>query len=79
MGAVGVDGCTLIIRLADDAEIHPEAFVTVYEYVPAARPDIVVLEPVPAEVPPGVLVNVQVPVAGNPFNTTPPVGTVQVG
>jgi hypothetical protein len=67
------------MRLADDTEIHPEAFVTVNEYVPAASPDIVVLEPVPVEVPPGVLVKDQVPVAGNPFNITPPVGTVQVG
>jgi hypothetical protein len=30
-------------------------------------------------VPPGVLVKIQVPVAGKPFNTTLPVATVQVG
>ena len=30
-------------------------------------------------VPPGVLVNVQVPVAGKPLNTTLPVATEQVG
>ena len=30
-------------------------------------------------VPPGVLVNVQVPDAGKPFNTTLPVATAQVG
>ena len=29
--------------------------------------------------PPGFLVNVHVPVAGKPFNTTLPVGVVQVG
>ncbi len=43
-------------------------------------PDIIVLFPVPCVVvPPGDLVNVQVPVAGNPFNTTVPVAKVQVG
>jgi hypothetical protein len=37
-------------------------------------------EPVPVEVmPPGFLVNVHVPVGGNPLRATPPVGTVQVG
>jgi len=30
-------------------------------------------------VPPGVLVNVQMPEAGKPFNTTLPVATAQVG
>ena len=36
--------------------------------------------PVPVEVtPPGILVSVHVPVAGKPFNTTLPVGVVQVG
>jgi hypothetical protein len=39
-----------------------------------------VTEPVPVEVtPPGFLVNVHVPVGGNPLSTTPPVETVQVG
>ena len=38
------------------------------------------LIPVPEEVnPPGVLVNVHVPVEGKPFRTTLPVATVQVG
>jgi hypothetical protein len=41
---------------------------------------MVVVVPVPVVVvPPGVLVNVQVPVAGKPFNTTLPVATEQVG
>ena len=36
--------------------------------------------PVPVEItPPGFLVSVHVPVAGKPFNTTLPVGVVQVG
>ena len=41
---------------------------------------MVVVVPVPVVVvPPGVLVNVQLPVAGKPFNTTLPVATEQVG
>jgi hypothetical protein len=48
--------------------------------VPVVRPVIVVLIPEPAVVvPPGVLVNVQLPVDGKPFNTTLPVAIVQVG
>jgi len=39
-----------------------------------------VLEPVPVEVtPPGFLVKVHVPVAGNPLRATPPVETILVG
>ena len=41
---------------------------------------MVLLVPVPMVViPPGVLVNVQVPVAGKPFKTTLPVAVEQVG
>jgi hypothetical protein len=41
---------------------------------------MVVLVPVPeVVVPPGFLVKVQVPVAGNPLKTTLPVGTEHVG
>ena len=41
---------------------------------------MVLLVPVPVVVvPPGVLVNVQVPVAGKPFKTTLPVDVVHVG
>ena len=48
--------------------------------MPADRLLIVVLVPVPVVVvPPGVLVNVHVPVEGSPFSTTLPVDTVQVG
>ena len=66
--------------LPDATEIHPKSLVTVKVYVPAASPDIVVVVPVPAVVvPPGDLVKVQEPVAGNPFKTTLPVATVQVG
>jgi hypothetical protein len=79
-GAVGVAGCVLITTFEDDAEVHPNASVTVYVYVPAARPEIVVLVPVPVVVTfPGVLVSVQVPVAGKPLNTTLPVAALHVG
>ena len=41
---------------------------------------MVALVPVPVVVvPPGVLVKVQLPLAGKPFNTTLPVATEQVG
>ena len=41
---------------------------------------MVILVPVPVIIiPPGVLVNVQVPVTGKPFKTTIPVATVGVG
>ena len=41
---------------------------------------MVVLVPVPGVVvPPGILVHVQVPVAGKPLNTTLPVGITHVG
>ena len=80
VGAVGVAGWALITTLADATEVHPDALVTVYVYVPAASPDIVVLAPVPVVVvPPGALVNVQVPDDGKPSKTTLPVASVQVG
>ncbi len=70
----------MITTLPDDAEIHVDALVTVYVYVPAASPDIVALVPVPVlVVPPGVLVKVHVPDDGSPLNTTLPVATAHVG
>jgi hypothetical protein len=66
--------------LADAGEVHPEALVTVKVYVPDEIPVTVVLVPVPdVFVPPGVLVNVQVPEAGNPLKATLPVARAQVG
>ena len=66
--------------MADAAEEHPEALVTVKVYVPVASPLNVVLVPVPVVVVlPGDLVKVQVPVAGKPLKATLPVATVQVG
>jgi hypothetical protein len=48
--------------------------------VPAGIPEIVVLVPVPVlVVPSGVLLNVHLSVAGNPFKTALPVATAQVG
>ena len=80
VGAVGVAGWALIIKLTDATEVHPDSLVTIKLYVPASSADIVVLVPVPAvAVPPGVLVNVQVPVAGRPPKTALPVSTAHVG
>ena len=79
-GAVGVTGCVLITTLADAVEIHPEELVTVKVYVPVARPEIVVLVPVPVVVvPPGFLVKVHEPDEGNPLIIILPVATVHVG
>ena len=63
----------------ETGEVHPEELDTVKVYVPGERPEIVVLIPVPVIVPPGYLVNVQGPVAGNPDKETVPVGISQVG
>ena len=75
IGAAGVAGCAVITTLAVAGEMHPAAFVTVKLYVPAARPVIVLVLPVPA-IAPGLIV--QLP-EGRPFNTTDPVDKVQVG
>jgi hypothetical protein len=65
--------------LADGTDVHPSALVTVKVYVPAARPDTVVLVPAPLVIiAPGFRTNVHVPVEGNPLSTTLPVATVQV-
>lgn len=74
-GTDGVTGCTLITTLADANEVHPSALVTVKVRVPATRPEIVVLSPVPA-IAPGLIV--QFP-DGNPLKITLPVATAQVG
>jgi hypothetical protein len=79
-GGVGIDGLALITTFADAEEIHPDTLVTVKVYVPAVSPEIVMVVPDPdVVVPPGVLVNVHAPVAGKPFITTLPEGTVHVG
>ena len=69
-----------MITLSEAVEVHPEALVTVYVYVPGASPEMVVLVPVPVVVdPPGDRVNVQVPAEGRSLSTTLPVPTAQVG
>ena len=75
VGAVGDAGTELTTTLADAGEVHPAAVITVKLYVPVARPEIVVLVPVP-EIDPGLIV--QFP-AGNPLNITLPVGRAHVG
>ena len=53
--------------------------VTVKVYDPGARLEMVVVVPDPDVVtPPGLRINVQVPVAGKPFKTTLPVATEHV-
>ena len=77
---VGAVGWALITTLADETEVQPEELVTINEYVPAARPAIVALVPVPVVmVPPGVTFNDQVPVEGKLFKTTLPVANAQDG
>jgi hypothetical protein len=73
---IGAEGVAAVNRTLDEAaEVHPAEFVTVKLYVPAARPETVVLEPEP-DIDPGF--RVQFP-PGKPFKTTLPVETVQVG
>ena len=73
-------GCALMTILAEAKEVHPAALVTVQLYVPGGSPVIFELIPVPEKVvPPGFLVKVHVPVAGNPLNMTLPVSTEQEG
>lgn len=64
-----------IITFVDAGEIHPAEFVTVNEYVPAAKPEIVLFAPVP-EINPGLIV--QLPV-GKPPKTTLPVADAHAG
>lgn len=79
-GAVGVEGWVFMTIFDDGDEVRLFASVTVYVYVPAARPEIVVDVPVPVVVdPPGDLVSVHMPVAGSPFSTTLPVARAHVG
>jgi hypothetical protein len=69
-----------MITFAEAADVHPNAFVTVKVYVPAARPETVVLVPVPVvTTPPGERVSVHSPDEGRPLSATLPVATVHVG
>ena len=60
--------------------MHPVALVTVKVYVPAARPEMVVVVPVPlVTMSPGLRKRVQAPDEGRPERTTLPVASVHVG
>lgn len=79
-GAVGADDWVLITTLAEATDIHPSEFATVKVYVPVVRPETVAPVPVPAIItPPGLRVNVQTPVAGNPLSSALPVGKLHDG
>lgn len=73
--ADGIAGCALITTLADAKDIHPAELVTVKVCIPANRPDIVALLPLPA-IAPGFIT--QLP-EGKPLSTTLPVADIQVG
>ena len=75
VGAIGVAGCVFITTLAVALEVQPTELVTVKLYEPAAKPDKVVLAPVP-EIAPGLIVHVPL---GKPLNMTEPVAVKQVG
>jgi hypothetical protein len=78
-GAVGDDDGAIITTPADGLDTHP-AEATVKVYVPGARPEMVVLVPVPVVItPPGVRVNVHVPVPGKPVSITLPEEITHVG
>jgi hypothetical protein len=72
-GAEGVAAIKVILVVAK--EVQPSVFVTVKLYVPATRPESVVLGPEP-DIAPGLIV--QFP-DGKPLNATLPVATAQVG
>jgi hypothetical protein len=74
-GAAGVPGFATITMPVDGKEIHPTEFVTVYEYVPATKPVMVLPDPVPVMAP-GFMV--QVP-AGRSLKVTLPVAISHVG
>lgn len=69
-----------MITFEEAVDVHPDTLVTVKVYVPAARPETVVLVPVPVVVaPPGERVRVHSPDAGRLLRATLPVATVHVG
>jgi hypothetical protein len=69
----------LTTALAELAEVHPSAFVTVKEYVPASRPVKVRLVPLPFCVVPPLIVSVHVPLEGRPPSDILPVAVWHVG
>jgi hypothetical protein len=80
VGGAGIGGCTFIKTLPDGKDVHPVELVTVKVYVPEGSVERVVAVPEPeTSTPPGLLVSVQVPVAGNPLKTAFPVDISHVG
>ena len=75
VGAEGVAGCGSMTTLPEEAEMQPSELVTVNVCVPVAKPEIVVLAPLPAMLS-GLMV--QLP-DGKPFKTTLPVARAQLG
>jgi hypothetical protein len=76
VGVAGTAGTAVMTTFDDNADIQPDALVTVKLYVlPSASPEIVVLVVFPA-IDPGLMV--QLP-EGKPLKTTLPVGVAQVG
>ena len=74
VGAAGAVGAALMVTLVAAGELQVP-LDTVKLYVPAAKPEIVVVVVVPVIVP-GIIV--QLPV-GNPLNITLPVASAHVG
>lgn len=75
-----MEGCGLTTTFADEADVHPEALVTVKLYVPAGSAGMLAVAPVPVVVTiPGYRVSVQVPLAGIPVRLIVPVETAHVG
>jgi len=79
-GAVGVGGCSLITKLSEAGEIHPDELATVKVKVPAGIVVAVYVVPVPINAMSiGKQVKVQVPAEGNPLKATLPVDVVHEG
>jgi hypothetical protein len=67
-------------KLAEAGDTQPNELVTVYVYVPAGMAVEVKVDPSPVLLrPPGNLINVHVPDAGNPLSAALPVELVHVG
>jgi hypothetical protein len=79
-GAGGMAGCEFITTFPEAADAQPVEFVTEKVCVPDGSGETVEEVPVPdITTPPGLLVSVHDPDAGNPLRTTLPVEVAQVG
>jgi hypothetical protein len=82
LAGTGGDGCrgsSTITTTAELTELHPPEFVTVKEWEPGFRPEIVVLVPEPlVALPPGKRFRIQLP-EGRPVICTLPVFNEHVG